>query len=56
MVAGENLAGIATGMYGQPGQWRAVAEANDIDDPFAVRPGATLFMPSRAELNGRRSP
>jgi nucleoid-associated protein YgaU len=54
VVAGENLVGIATGTYGQPGQWRAVAEANGIDDPFAVRPGANLFMPSRAELQGRR--
>jgi nucleoid-associated protein YgaU len=55
VVSGENLVGIATGAYGQPGQWRAVAEANGIDDPFAVRPGKSLYMPAPAELQGRRS-
>jgi nucleoid-associated protein YgaU len=54
VVAGESLAGIATGAYGQPGQWRAVAEANGIDDPFAVRPGRAIYMPAPAELQGRR--
>jgi nucleoid-associated protein YgaU len=55
VVSGENLAGIATGAYGQPAQWRAVAEANGIDDPVAIRPGETIYMPSPAELNGRRT-
>jgi phage tail-like protein len=50
MVSGETLAGIALGTYGSPARWRAVAAANQIDDPLRVRPGSMLLLPSRAEL------
>lgn len=47
--AGDNLQGIAQGTYADPSAWRAIAEANDIDDPLRLRNGRTLFLPfSRA--------
>jgi nucleoid-associated protein YgaU len=50
MVAGENLQHIATANYGRPGAWRALAAANGIEDPLAVRPGAVVYLPAPAEL------
>ena len=50
LVDGENLAGLAHQTYGQAGLWRAVAEANDIDDPFAVRAGTNVYLPAPEEL------
>lgn len=52
MVGGETLPGIALGTYGNPARWRAVAAANEVDDPLRVRPGSLLYLPSRAELAG----
>jgi phage tail-like protein len=52
MVSGETLPGIALGTYGSPARWRAVAAANQIDDPLRVRPGSMLLLPSRTELAG----
>lgn len=42
---GESLDRIAAGHYRNPTRWRAIAEANDIDDPLALRPGALLAIP-----------
>jgi nucleoid-associated protein YgaU len=50
VVAGENLIGLATTAYGTPHSWRAVAEANGLDDPLRLPPGRRLYLPSRAEL------
>lgn len=50
LVAGENLQQIATATYGRPGAWRALAAANGIEDPLAVRPGTVIYMPAPAEL------
>jgi nucleoid-associated protein YgaU len=50
MVEGDSLASIATGEYGDPGAWRAIADANGIDDPFRIPPGRRLLVPSRREL------
>lgn len=50
VVAGESLPQLATRRYGAPARWRDVAAANGIDDPFAVRPGDNLFLPSPNEL------
>jgi nucleoid-associated protein YgaU len=50
MVAGENLQHIATANYGRPGAWRALAAANGIEDPFAVRPGTVIYLPAVTEL------
>jgi hypothetical protein len=44
--AGETLASIAYRDLGSPTLWRVIAEANDIDDPFRVRPGRRILIPS----------
>jgi hypothetical protein len=41
----ENVVQIANRAYGSPNAWRAVAEANGIDDPLRVKPGRTLSLP-----------
>jgi len=45
---GDSLQSIATSMYGDPTRWRAIAEANGIDDPLALPRGSVLTVP-RAE-------
>ncbi len=54
LVHNENLALLAHERYGASANWRAIAEANGIDDPLRVRPGDRLFLPAAAELSGRR--
>ncbi|MFI7452303.1 LysM peptidoglycan-binding domain-containing protein [Nonomuraea sp. NPDC049714] len=54
VVAGETLAAVAYRAYGDPSRWRAVAEANGIDDPMRLRPGARLLVPRIEELTGGR--
>lgn len=43
---GETLQSIAARHYGDPSRWRLIAEANDIDDPRALAPGALLVIPA----------
>ncbi len=45
MVAGDTLQSVAYREYDDPTAWRALAEANGIDDPFRVRPGTALQVP-----------
>jgi hypothetical protein len=52
--ASENVQTISTAAYGTPGLWRGVAEANNIDDPFRVKPGDTVYLPNANEIVGRR--
>jgi nucleoid-associated protein YgaU len=49
-VEGDSLQAIAYREYGNPARWRAVAEANGIDDPMRLRPGTVLLLPALAEL------
>jgi LysM repeat protein len=42
---GETLSGIAAEVYGDPGEWRAIAEHNGVVDPMAIQPGSTLTIP-----------
>ncbi len=42
---GDSLSGIAAAVYGDPAQWRAIAEANDIDDPRRLLVGQRLTIP-----------
>lgn len=42
---GDTLASIAAWEYSDPRKWRPIAEANGIDDPQNIRPGATLILP-----------
>lgn len=53
LVSGETLPGIAVAEYGQPGQWRRLAEANHVDDPLRMRPGSSLYLPGRGEVTGQ---
>jgi hypothetical protein len=42
---GDTLNTIATEAYGDPGQWRPIAQANGITDPLSLRPGQNLILP-----------
>jgi nucleoid-associated protein YgaU len=42
---GDTLTGIAARQYLRPGEWRAIASANDIDDPRRMEPGTFLQVP-----------
>jgi nucleoid-associated protein YgaU len=41
---------VAFRRYGNPNLWRAIAEANGIDDPMRLPIGATLLVPALAEV------
>lgn len=43
----DTLPAIAAAEYGDARQWRAIAEANDIDDPLMLVPGTRLVLPPR---------
>lgn len=43
--AGDTLARIAASAYGDPGRWRPVAIANNIDDPRVLEVGRALLVP-----------
>ncbi|GAB4324376.1 MAG: peptidoglycan-binding protein [Dehalococcoidia bacterium] len=42
---GETLDLIASQEYGRASDWRFIAEVNNIDDPFRLRPGTILSLP-----------
>jgi nucleoid-associated protein YgaU len=42
---GDSLQSIAFDAYGDPTSWRAIAEANDIDDPMRLRRGTRITVP-----------
>ncbi|MCB9523798.1 MAG: LysM peptidoglycan-binding domain-containing protein [Myxococcales bacterium] len=42
---GETLQSIAGIEYEDPGEWRRIADANGIDDPFRLEPGKKLIIP-----------
>lgn len=50
VTAGENVVRIANQSYGTPTAWRAVAEANGLDDPLRIKPGRLLYLPGPGEL------
>jgi hypothetical protein len=49
MVEGDTLASIAYQEYKDPNMWRALAEANGIDDPMRVKSGTVIAVPDRRE-------
>ena len=49
VVEGETIQSVAFAEFGNAEAWRAIATANDIDDPLRIRPGRTLFIPSAAD-------
>jgi phage tail-like protein len=46
----ENLPALAQQTYGDPTAWRAVAEANRVDDPLRLVPGTILLLPAPSEI------
>lgn len=43
---GDTLSSIAARKYGDPGLWREIARANDIEDPLNLQPGQVLVIPA----------
>jgi nucleoid-associated protein YgaU len=43
---GETLQSIAAQEYGDPRQWRPIAEASNIDNPLTIHMGQGLTIPS----------
>ncbi|MFB7509316.1 CIS tube protein [Streptomyces broussonetiae] len=52
VVAGDSLALLAWREYGDATAWRAIAEANGIDDPMALVPGTELVVPALGDAGG----
>lgn len=42
---GDKYSSIAAAVYRDPAQWRAIAEANEVNDPRVLRPGTVLTLP-----------
>lgn len=42
---GETLDRISAQYYGDSTKWRALAQANGVEDPLTLRPGALLSIP-----------
>lgn len=55
LIDGDSLASVAYQEYGRPGLWRAIAEANGIDDPLRLTPGRELLIPPIEEVVTNRS-
>ena len=54
VLPGETLDRIAYAAYGDPTQWRVIAERNKVMDPLRLRPGTRLILPEReAASRGR---
>ncbi|GIG59136.1 peptidase M23 [Longispora fulva] len=51
VVAGDTLQSVAHRAYGNAALWRAVAEANGVDDPLRLAPGRRLLVPGMEELD-----
>ena len=49
MVQGDSLPSIAFQEYKDPNKWRALAEANRIDDPMRIKMGTVIAVPDRRE-------
>ncbi|MGH3994316.1 MAG: phage tail protein, partial [Pseudonocardiaceae bacterium] len=50
VTMGDSVVRIATANYGTPSVWRAVAEANRLDDPLRLAPGRVLYIPAATEV------
>jgi nucleoid-associated protein YgaU len=53
VVEGESIQTVAYKRLGKPSYWRAIAELNEIDDPFRLEPGTVLLIPTAAEAAGQ---
>jgi phage tail-like protein len=50
LLQSESLAGLAQRAYADASCWRAIATANDLDDPLRVAPGTVLLLPAPSEV------
>ncbi|MEU4984619.1 LysM peptidoglycan-binding domain-containing protein [Streptomyces sp. NPDC021969] len=50
VVAGDSLQSLAWREYGSANSWRAIAEANGIDDPSRLPTGTQLMLPAAEEV------
>jgi len=50
VVSGDSLESLAWQEYGDPARWRAIAEANGIDDPMRLGTGRQLLLPAIEEV------
>lgn len=50
VIAGDSLPSLAWREYGTASAWRAIAEANGIDDPSRLTPGSELMLPAAQEV------
>lgn len=55
LVAGDTLHSVAYRAYGRADLWRAIADANDIDDPMRLRAGRGLLLPALEEIESGES-
>lgn len=56
VVTGDSLASLAYQEYGQAKHWRAIAEANRIDDPSELPSGTRLLIPPGPSSTAERIP
>lgn len=54
LTDGDTLQSVAYKELGKPAYWRAIADLNGIDDPFAIHAGMALLIPSRADAARER--
>jgi nucleoid-associated protein YgaU len=54
LVDGDTLASVAFDEYRDPTLWRALARANEIDDPLRVSSGTSILIPPRYEAAAAR--
>jgi hypothetical protein len=54
VLQNDTLSGIAGAYLGDPARWREIAQANRIVDPFALRTGESLIIPTAT--GGRAGP
>ena len=47
VILGDSLWSIAFKEYGDPGDWRLIADANNIDNPRILNPGQELIIPAK---------
>ncbi|MGP2442452.1 CIS tube protein [Streptomyces sp. JW3] len=50
VVAGDSLQSLAWQEYGDASAWRAIAEANEIDNPAQLPTGTDLLLPATEEV------
>jgi nucleoid-associated protein YgaU len=53
IVAGDTLQSISYAEYGRPTLWRALAHANNIEDPMKLEPGMSLLIPPLSEATAK---